>query len=128
MADATKDDAQLLVQLAQLGTQMVDSKARGWIWSDAFISDPGEFFEKHPPGSVEFDYVGGTAGWYETVATLWKRELIDEELVFDWLWVKGMWDRLGPILLAMREHTGVAALWSNFERMAEAQAEAVSPP
>jgi hypothetical protein len=119
MAEPTKEDAQLVVQLAQLGTQMVHPQARGWIWSDQFVSDPEEFREKYPPGTVESDYVTGMAGWYETIATLWKHELLNEELLFDWLYVRGMWERLKPILVAMRSNT--PQLWENFEALAEAQ-------
>jgi hypothetical protein len=117
---ATKEDAQLVVQLARLGTQMADPRARGFIWGPDFISDPKEFFEKHPPGSPEWDYVGGVAAWYETIGTLWKHGLIAEELLFDWLYIVGMWERLKPILVAMREST--PQLWENFEAMADAQA------
>ena len=45
---ATKEDAQLVVQLAQLGTQMADPKARGFIWGESFVSDAKEFFENAP--------------------------------------------------------------------------------
>lgn len=124
MADPTHEDAQLVVQLAQLGTQMVHPQARGWIWSDSFVSDPEEFWEKHPPGTVEFDYVSGVAAYYETIGTLWKHGLLDEGLLFDWLYVAGMWERLRPILLKMRKDT--PQLWENFEAMAEAQVGALS--
>jgi hypothetical protein len=126
MTEATKDDAHLVIELAQLGTQLVHPKARGWVWSDDFVSDGADFFEKYPPGSEEFDYVSSLAAWYETVATLWKRGLVNEELLFDWLWVAGMWDRLKSILLVMRDQ-GTPRLWENFEAMAEAQAGVLSP-
>ena len=42
---ATKEDAQLVVQLAALGGQMADPRARGFIWGESFISDPKEFFD-----------------------------------------------------------------------------------
>ena len=116
---ATKEDAQLVVQLAQLGGQMSDPKARGFIWGDSFISDAKGFFEKYPPGTDEWNYVGGVAAWYETIGTLWKHGLLDEELLFDWLWVAGMWKRLSPILVAQRCNT--PQLWENLETMAEAQ-------
>jgi hypothetical protein len=124
MTEPTKEDAQLIVQLAQLGPQMAHPKARGWIWSDAFVSDPEEFFEKYPPGTDEFDYISGVATYYETVGTLWKHGLVNEELLFDWLYVAGMWERLGPILVEMRKST--PQLWENFEAMAEAQVGAFS--
>jgi hypothetical protein len=56
----------------------------------------------------------------KTIGTLWKHGLINEELLFDWLYVGGMWERLKPILVAMRETS--PQLWENFESMAEAQA------
>jgi hypothetical protein len=125
MAEATIDDAQLVVQLAQLGTHMVQPQARGWVWSDEFVSDADEFYEKYPPGSVQFDYVSGLASWYETIGTLWKHGLVNQELLFDWLYVAGMWERLKPILVAMRRST--PQLWENFEALAEAQTAALSP-
>ena len=125
MAEATREDAQLVVQLAQLGTQMVHPKARGWVWSDDFVSDPDEFWEKYGPGSEQFDYVSALAGWYETIATLWKNGLLNEKLLFDWLYVTGMWERLGPILVSMRDQT--PQLWENFEALAEAQRTALAP-
>jgi hypothetical protein len=116
----TKEDAHLMIDLARLGTQMVHPEARGWIWSDSFVGDPEEFWQKHPPGSREFDYVSGMAAWYETVATVWKHGLLDEELLFDWLFVAGPWERLGPILVSMREST--PHMWENFEALAAKQA------
>jgi hypothetical protein len=126
MAEPTKDDAHLVIELARLGSQMVHPKARGWIWSDEFVADGDEFFEKYPPGTDEFLYVSGMAGWHETVATLWKRGLVSEELLFDWLWVAGVWDKLKDILITMREGAGTPQLWANFEAMAEAQVSALS--
>jgi hypothetical protein len=126
MAEPTKDDAHLVIELAQLGSQMVHPKARGWIWSDELVSDGDEFFEKYPPGTEEFLYVSGVAAWHETVATLWKRGLVSEELLFDWLWVAGVWERLEGILLEMRGR-GTPQLWENFEAMAKAQVSALSP-
>jgi len=117
----TKEDAHLMIDLARLGTQMVHPQARGWIWGDSFVSDPKEFWEKHGPGTVEFDYVSGMAAWFETIGTVWKHGLLDEELLFDWLYISGLWDRLGPILVSMRDST--PALWENFEAMAQKQAE-----
>jgi hypothetical protein len=126
MAEPTKDDAHLVIELAQLGSQMVHPKARGWIWSEEFVSDGDEFFDRYPPGTDEFLYVSGMAAWHETVATLWKRGLIDEELLFDWLWVAGIWDKLKDILITMRQGSGTQQLWANFEAMAEAQVSALS--
>ena len=127
MAEATYEDAQLVIQLAQLGSQMTHPKARGWIWSDDFLPDGAEFFEKYPPGSDEFNYVSSVAAWHETVATLWKRGLVNEELLFDWLWVRGIWERMKDVLIVMRERSDTSRLWENFQAMAEAQVPVPTP-
>jgi hypothetical protein len=122
MADPTREDAMLLVQLAQLGSGLGD--ARSFVWSEAFVSDADEFKEKYPLGSKESGYIPQLAGFFETVATLWKHQLISEELLFDWLAVTPVWERLKDILTAQREEAGTPQLWENFEALAEAQVAA----
>jgi hypothetical protein len=124
MAEPTREDAQLVVQLATLFAQSGAREGTSWIWSDAFVSDHDEFKEKYPPGSTEFNHVMATAGFYETIGTLWKHKLISEELLFDWLAMEPLWNRMRPILLAFREGMGEPRLFENFEAMAEASVPA----
>ena len=51
-----------------------------------------------------------------------KHETLDRDLVLDWLWVGGMWDRVGPAAQRARERLGADALYENFEALAKAQA------
>jgi hypothetical protein len=44
--------------------------------------------------------------------------LLDRELVFDWLWVSGSWERAGPAAKRAREKAGVAQLYENYEALA----------
>jgi hypothetical protein len=55
------------------------------------------------------------------VATLVKNDLLSRDLVYDWLWVAGTWDRVGPAALRAREAAGVAVLYENFEALATGQ-------
>jgi hypothetical protein len=41
--------------------------------------------------------------------------------VYDWLWVAGVWERVGPAAKRAREKAGVAQLYENFEALAEGQ-------
>ena len=59
--------------------------------------------------------------WGETIGTLTKNGLLDTDLVLDWLWVSGLWSRVGPAALKLREKHGVAALYENFEALATRQ-------
>jgi hypothetical protein len=78
MEAPTRDDAQLLVQLASLFAEMDGSRANGFVWSDEFVSDYEEFKRRHPWGSDGARYVNTLAGFNETVGTLVKHGLLNE--------------------------------------------------
>jgi hypothetical protein len=54
----------------------------------------------------------------ESIATLTKHDLLSEELVKDWIWVEGLWARVGPAALRQREAMGEPRLYENFEALA----------
>ena len=110
-----------MLQLAQWGAAMGQQEASRFLWSDRFIFDYAEFTEKYPLGSVEDSYVSQICYWYETVGTLYKNGLFNEKLLFDWLWVCGVWDRVKGFALGRRELVGNPAIYENFEAMAETQ-------
>ena len=121
MGQPTKEDAHLLVQLARLTAELKLSEATGFLWSENFVSDYEEFKQKFPFGSDEARYVGSIAGFYETVATLVKHDLISAELIHDWLGSNLVWSRLESILLGQRNESGEPRLWENFEALAAAR-------
>jgi hypothetical protein len=63
--------------------------------------------------------VSGSIGWMR--GTLVKNDLLNRDLVYDWLWVAGSWDRVGPAAKRYRERTGVPYLYENFEALASGQ-------
>jgi hypothetical protein len=105
----SREDAKLIVELSKLGALNGLGEAVGRIFADDF--DP----EKAELGDAD---VRNVLGWHETVATLVKNELLDRDLVLDWLWVTGTWERVGPAALRAREAAGVPALYENFEALA----------
>jgi len=121
MAKPTYQDATLMLQLAQWSAASGTQEASGWVWSDEFIPEYAEFVKKHPPGSAEFVKAMKICGWFETIGTLWKHGLFSEELVFDWLAIDLMWDRMKGFALGWREQTGEPRMHENFEAMAKAQ-------
>ena len=108
----THEDAVLVVELAKLGAMNGLGEAVGKIFADDFDPDAAELSDP----SVRI-----VLGWNETVATLVKDDLLDRDLVYDWLWVAGTWDRVGPAALRAREAAGVAVLYENFEALATGQ-------
>ncbi|HET6792154.1 MAG TPA: hypothetical protein VFI35_11290 [Actinomycetota bacterium] len=106
------EDAALVVELAKLGAMNGLGEAVGKIFADDFDPDTAELNDP----SVRI-----VLGWNETVATLVKNDLLSRDLVYDWLWVAGTWDRVGPAALRARQAAGVAVLYENFEALAAGQ-------
>jgi len=121
MAKPTYQDATLMLQLAQWGAASGLSEATNWMWSEQFVPDYAEFVEKYPPGSEEFRNVSNICGWFETLGTLYKHGLFNEELLFDWLAVGLVWDRIKGFALGQRKKIREPRLYENFEAMAKAQ-------
>jgi hypothetical protein len=109
LVPASHEDAMLIVELAKLGTMSGLADAAGTIFADDF--DP-EAAELGDPA------VRTVLGFNETVATLVKNGLLDRDLVRDWLWVAGTWERVAPAARRARERAGVPALYENFEALA----------
>ncbi|GAB3883775.1 DUF4760 domain-containing protein [Terrabacter terrigena] len=109
---ADREDAALLVQLAQWGSTMGLEEAQQAVWAEDF--DPRT-------ASVEDILVSRILNWGETIATLTKNGLLDADLVLDWLWVSGLWSRVGPAAVKLREKHGVPELYENFEALANKQ-------
>jgi hypothetical protein len=111
MAAPTRDDAELMVQLAQWGTAL---------GVDGAVVDV--FAEDFDPASADVMTDGAVRKilqFGESIATLTKRDLLSTELVNDWLWVDGLWSRVGPAALRAREKYGEPRLYENFEALAK---------
>jgi hypothetical protein len=108
----THEDAVLVVELAKLAAMSGLGDALGKVFADDFDPDAAELSDP----SVRL-----VLGFNETVATLVKNDLLDRSLVYDWLWVAGNWDRVGPAARRARERAGVPVLYENFEALAAGQ-------
>ena len=103
----------MLVQLAQWGSTMGLEDAMHAVWADDF--DP-------EAASADDVLVSRLLNWGETIGTLTKNGLLDTDLVLDWLWVAGVWTRVGPAARKARGKHGVPELYENFEALAVKQA------
>lgn len=123
MAKPTYQDATLMLQLAQWRTASGVQEALNWMWSDQFVPDYAEFVKKYAPGSEGFANALNICGWFETVGTLYKHGLLNEELLFDWVVVRPVWDRIKGFALGIREYAGEPRMYENFEALAKADRE-----
>ena len=108
----TREDATLMIELAKWGTMLGIGDASRAIYSDDFDPETAEITDPHVQTMLNF---------HETIGTLVKNKLIDRDLVYDWLWTVGVWDKVGPAALRLREQTGVPQMYENFEALAAGQ-------
>ena len=106
----TNEDAQLMLQLAQWGTTLGVEDAMAEIFAESF--DP----EGADP--LEDAAVRRLLMYCESIGTLAKHDLLSAQLIDDWLWIDGLWARLGPSALKLRERLGEPRLFENFELLA----------
>jgi hypothetical protein len=106
----THEDATLMVQLAQWGTSIGIGDALPHLLSEDF--DPAT-------ADVLTDgHVRTVLSFGESIGTLVKHDLLDRGLVHDWLWIEGMWARVGPAAKRQRDAVGEPRLYENFQALA----------
>jgi len=110
MSVPTHDDAVLMVQLAQWGTTLGVEDAM----SQVFAPD----FDPQTADATEDSGVRKILNYGESIGTLTKHGLLSEQLVHDWLWISGMWERVGPAAKKVRAQAGEPRLYENFEALA----------
>jgi hypothetical protein len=107
----THNDAFLIVELLKLGAMIGLPDAAETILADDFDPDAVELSDR--PIRV-------VLGFFETVGTLVENGLLDRDLVNDWVWVPGIWARVGPAAKRARERLGADNLYENMEALAAA--------
>jgi hypothetical protein len=106
----THEDAELMIQIAQWGTSLGTDEAIARVFAEDF--DPAT------ADAMADDAVRKLLIFGESIGTLTKHGLLNTQLVHDWIWIDGLWSRLSPAALAMRESQGEPRLWENFEALA----------
>ena len=109
MSAPTHEDATILLQVAQLMNSSGLNEQLTALWADDFNPETAD-----PQAGA----VRQALGMFELVGTLVKHNLLSRELVNDWIWVEGIWGRVGPAALRMRADVGVPRLYENFEALA----------
>ncbi len=123
MSKPMYEDANILLQTAALMVNPTYQEASSFVLSPRFVLDYEPFVAKFPRGSHEFTLARRACAFYETLGTLWKHGLFHEDLLFDWLSISYMWNRLKGFALGLRSEVGSEALYEHFEAMAMAEAE-----
>ena len=99
-----------MIQIAQWGTSLGVQDAMPRIFADDFDPDTAD--------AMSDQAVRTMLMFGESIGTLTKNDLLSVELVRDWLWVEGIWSRVGPAALKQRDKFGEPRLYENFEALA----------
>jgi len=114
MAAPTRDDAFLMLQIAQWSTSIGFERYMPELFAAEFDPEAADVSDS--------EAVRVVLTVFESIATLTKHDLLSAELVHDWLWVEGIWARVGPAALRARERHGEPRLYENFEALAKSPA------
>ena len=114
----TREDATLLVELAKWGAMIDFGEATRKLWAEEFDPDTAEATDPEVQTALYF---------FETIGTLVKNGLLDRDLVYDWLWVAGVWERVAPAATRARERS-TSQMYENFEALAGGQRERSATP
>ncbi|HZS93155.1 MAG TPA: hypothetical protein VFA78_00020 [Chloroflexota bacterium] len=112
-------DAGILLEIAQWYVRSGMPGALGWLWEQegdgtALVSE-----------ATDTTTAAQICVYYDAVGALYKHGLIDDALLFDWLTIAGVWDRIKGYVQADRRRQGDPHLWSCFEELARAHKRAI---
>ncbi len=74
-----------------------------------------EFVKRYPRGSEDYELVGSMMIFWETIGSLMKHGLLNEELAFDTFLDAPPWKKVEAFLLSMRKEKGKALEGENLE-------------
>lgn len=131
MGQVTHEQVNLMLRLYELRREPRLRQARNWFVEHFHPSSPEEMMQQYPQGSEENTFIRMTISYWDMVATIVNRGLIDDELFFESngeIWV--VWDRIRSIVPAWRAAFKNPTIFANMEatcRRLEAWREKKAP-
>jgi hypothetical protein len=113
---ATHEQVNLMLHLYELRREAKLREAREWMSANFHPKSADEAMKLVPPGSKENAYMRMVLGYWEMVASIANRGLVDEELFFEnsgeqW----GVWEAVKPLVGAWRTMFGNPQFLGNLE-------------
>lgn len=116
MGQVTHEQVNLMLRLYELRRETRLRQARAWFLNHFHPVSPEEIGEKYPPGSEENANIRMTISYWDMVAGIVNRGLIDDEIFFEnsgEMWV--VWDRVRNIAPAWRKAFQNPMIFGNIE-------------
>ena len=103
MSQVTYEDVNLMLRLYDLRREARLREARAWFVENFRAATPEELMQKYPQGSQENTYIRMVISYWDMVASIVNRNLINDELFFEnngEIWV--VWDRMRSVVPSWR--------------------------
>ncbi|HEY1483270.1 MAG TPA: hypothetical protein VGF19_11125 [Candidatus Acidoferrum sp.] len=116
MSQITYEEVNLMLRLYDLRREPRLREARGWFVEHFQASTPEEVMQKYPQGSQENTYIRMVISYWDMVASIVNRDLINDEIFFESngeIWI--VWDRMRSIVPTWRAAFKNPLLFSNIE-------------
>jgi hypothetical protein len=117
MGQPTYEQVNLMLRLYELRREPRLREAREWFITQYRVVSPEEMMKKYPPGTAENTNIRMAVSYWDMVAGIVNRGLIDEDLFFEntgemWL----VWDRVRPLVPAWRAAFKNPHVFENLEQ------------
>ena len=103
MSAATHEQVNLMLKLYDMRREAKLREARDWMGANFHVKNLDDVMRICPPGSKENTYMRMVLGYWEMVAGIVNRGLVDEDLFFETAgeqWV--LWEQVKPVIGAWR--------------------------
>ena len=117
-------DAELLLRLYDMRREEKLRRAREWFTQEFQTMPADELLAKYPMGSQENSYFRMVVTYWEMVGSILNNNLIEKDFFFQNTGeFFGVWEKIKPVMPALRESYKNPLLWKNLEKMATAYEE-----
>jgi hypothetical protein len=117
MSDVTHEQVNLMLRLYDIRREPRLREARDWYMTHFTPATPEELMAMCPPGSQENAFMRMVISYWEMVASIVNRDVINDEFFFEnsgEQWV--VWERLKPVVPAFRVMFKNPLAFSNLEK------------
>lgn len=116
---ATREDAMLIIEFSRWAKDWGFYDANDWIRQHrSELARYEDFTRNFPRTSDGYRHAHTVLGYYENLGLFYRHDVIDTDILFDWLNFVDPWERLSHLALGLRAEAANPALWTNFERLA----------
>ena len=112
-----REDAYMLVRLLEVFIGSPMAEARNFIRTVPDGRTFAELREEYPPGTKEFQYIDTVLAFWETMGSLIKHGLLNEELAFDTFLDAPPWPKMEAAAKSLRLERNNALELENLESM-----------